>query len=329
MVHHLKKTTFGNLPLGYIRRGNEVLVDEKAAAFVKDYFNELVASRGETLGQVFARVKRRHDIPIARSFSSRGARNKFYIGIIETKGEVYTHAYPRLIEPELFYVVQEKFKPQEKAASQTYLFTKLVKCGAPGCQNFLVREIQKGITYYRCHSTKHSSNTISENMLTEQFQDAAQILTTAKIFMPHFQELVTIREYIYQVCIKAHEWMKYPNIEYVRSLIELIFVEISMLNKRCTFTFQEPFFSLAQGHFEPKISFSFETIKDIVHKFDDIVVEGQNPREAILILCKVARSPEELASRISMDQNELRSLLIQLQLERKIEDDGLGKYKTL
>ncbi len=322
------KLVNGNLPLGYIRRGGAVHIEEQGAAFVRDFFKTLLESNGQTLGKVFALVSKRHSIPVARSFSSRAARNKFYIGIIERDGEVFSHPYGTILEPELFYAVQEKFPPREKSADSVYRLTKAFKCGFR-CDNYLIRELQKGNAYYRCHSKNHLPNSVTEKQLIHDLKEALTVLQFINIYRSGENQLLSIFDYIRYVCIKAADWVEHPDVDSVRALIDLVFTEITVFNKRCTFTYQEPFLSIAEAKYMNKLSFGFDTIKDIVRSLDEVSVGDESPAESILNLCKVAKSIDELATKLSMPQKEIRSLLFTLQLEKKIEDNGLGKYKTL
>lgn len=82
-------------------------------------------------------------------------RDSQYTGIFEHDGERIVGEYERLVDPELFYQVQQVLENHQhpKTLHMEYAYSdKLIKCGL--CGGFLSGTHKKGITYYRCGKKK-------------------------------------------------------------------------------------------------------------------------------------------------------------------------------
>lgn len=102
------------LPLGYVktRKGgcSFVEVDEKNGKMVSFIFNTYV------VGDVSVHDVR--NIGLSLGYNVKGTiwqilNNKFYIGIMEYRGESYNHNYQKLVSPDIFYKCQDILKSKE------------------------------------------------------------------------------------------------------------------------------------------------------------------------------------------------------------------------
>ena len=132
------QSTGGNRPLGY-KTGpdKKFIIDPETATTVRSIF-ELYA-QGQTIAQIIRvlnvkglRTKR------GRPFTNNSLRtvlkNEKYIGVYSYKDEIRIEdAIPPIVEPELFYKVQEMLRYNQKAAAHKnskadYLLTEKLFC---------------------------------------------------------------------------------------------------------------------------------------------------------------------------------------------------------
>lgn len=94
-------------------------------------------------------------LTVVRPGQTAQVRPCFLIGLlrVRTTGEVAQGAHEPLIPTALFERVQQlmKHKTHTKANRHQLLFRRLIRCAS--CKRVIRGEIQKGHTYYRCHST--------------------------------------------------------------------------------------------------------------------------------------------------------------------------------
>jgi site-specific DNA recombinase len=95
-------------------------------------------------------------------------RTTFYFGLIEVKGQTYIGKHQPLITKELFDSVrrraEDRIYPRTKRVNGAdYAFRRMLICAR--CQRSLYAEVQKGNTYYRCHSEGCNGTSVSERSL--------------------------------------------------------------------------------------------------------------------------------------------------------------------
>jgi len=167
----------GSAPLGYKNDANtkNVIIDDSQAHFVKKAF-EMYATELFSLDRICEQLHKqgfvnKFDKKVSKSKLHVTLQNPFYIGKMIWKGETYQGKHKPLIEPELFYKVQEIFSNRKRPRKDkhNFLFSGLIKCGV--CGSSYTTEIQKGkYTYYRCteHYKKHSHNYWREEKLEKE-----------------------------------------------------------------------------------------------------------------------------------------------------------------
>lgn len=119
---------------------------------------------------------------ISRAQVQNILKNPFYIGYFINKGKTYKHNYPRLIDEELFRIVQDTMEGWKRAPSKLYygdkqyLFTSLVKCGCCGsmmtCET-KVKDENHSYNYLKCNKlrSKCSQKPVNEAKILKQLED--------------------------------------------------------------------------------------------------------------------------------------------------------------
>ena len=84
-------------------------------------------------------------------------KNPFYIGMMNSKGQLHPHKYQTLISEQLFYTVQKVIANHHKApvqyAGKPILLRGLISC--KNCNSSVCGDIKKGkYVYYSCHNSK-------------------------------------------------------------------------------------------------------------------------------------------------------------------------------
>jgi site-specific DNA recombinase len=102
---------------------------------------------------------------VTRSGVSVMLRNPFYLGLMRIRktGQVFQGNQEPLISKHLFDRVQDILKGRFNTRTQVheFPFRRLIRC--KGCGYSLIGEIQKGNTYYRCHTKECPTTGIRED----------------------------------------------------------------------------------------------------------------------------------------------------------------------
>lgn len=147
-------------PLGYLNNGaaKPKTLDPKIAPLVRQAF-ELYASRRfslRTLGPELHRLglRRPDGKPYLRNRLSKLLNNPFYSGLIRIKktGEHFAGVHEPLVSRAVFEQVQAVMAGKTNTAVKKHDFLYRRRLTCKGCQYSLIGEMQKGITYYRCHT---------------------------------------------------------------------------------------------------------------------------------------------------------------------------------
>lgn len=186
-------------PVGYLnisRTKNtpaDIIIDEERAPKVKRLFEEY-AKGGRTLQDItnlarsmglyskMCRVKK----TISRAQVQNILKNPFYAGSFKNKGKTYKHNYERLIDKELFDLVQDVMEGRKRAPSKLYygdkqyIFTGLVKCGCCGsmmtCET-KVKDENHSYVYLKCNKLRSecSQKPVNEAIILTQLQKELSI----------------------------------------------------------------------------------------------------------------------------------------------------------
>jgi site-specific DNA recombinase len=118
---------------------------------------------------------------ISRAQVQNILKNPFYIGYFINKGKTYKHNYPRLIDEDLFRIVQDTMEGRKRAPSKLYygdkqyLFTGLVRCGCCGslmtCET-KVKDENHSYNYLKCNKlrSKCSQKPVNEAKILAQLE---------------------------------------------------------------------------------------------------------------------------------------------------------------
>lgn len=148
-------------PPGYLNngKGKPKSIDPVKGPLVRLAF-ELYASRQYSFHELRAELHRqglrtRSGGPLNLCSITAMLRNPFYAGIIrlKTTGEHFAGVHKPLIAISLFQEVQAVLdgKLSKRAIKHEFLYRRLFRCGV--CNTALIGERQKGIVYYRCHTS--------------------------------------------------------------------------------------------------------------------------------------------------------------------------------
>lgn len=132
----------GNRPLGY-KTGpdKKFIVDPDTAPTVRLVFD--LYAQGQTITQIIRQLNEKglrtlHGKPFTQNSLRTLLKNEKYIGVYTYKDEIRIEdAIPPIVEPEVFYKVQEMLKYNQKAAAhknskEDYLLTEKLFCGKCG-----------------------------------------------------------------------------------------------------------------------------------------------------------------------------------------------------
>ncbi len=136
------QSTGGNRPLGY-KTGSDkkFIIDPETAPTVRLVYD--LYAQGQTMAQIIRTLNAKGLRTIrGRPFTNNSLRtllkNEKYIGVYTYKDEIRTEdTIPPIVEPEVFYKVQEMLKYNQKAAAHKnskadYLLTEKLFCGRCG-----------------------------------------------------------------------------------------------------------------------------------------------------------------------------------------------------
>ena len=167
-----------NAPIGYINNGPGELktIDPIHGPLVKKAF-ELYATGNYNLDTLVEQMQRlglkgMHKKRVARNSISILLNNPFYMGIIEVKGTTYNGKHEPVVPPTLFKKVQEVLRrnTNQKVATHDFKYKKLISCHH--CGYSLTGEVQKGFTYYRCHTNGCITKAVREEEIEGYLSDA-------------------------------------------------------------------------------------------------------------------------------------------------------------
>ena len=166
-------------PIGYLDQGGgkPKTLDPKNAPIVKHAF-ELYGTG--TINTIDLSIKlnkmglrNRNENVLKHKNISTMLRNPFYMGIMHIKktGEMFEGKHEALITKTLFDRVQciMDGRYPKRTSKHRFLFQKLIRCS--DCHYYLIGEIQKGHTYYRCH-TKGCPTSLREEMIEQAINNA-------------------------------------------------------------------------------------------------------------------------------------------------------------
>ena len=165
-------------PIGYLDKGagEAKAVDPLKAPLVKKAF-ELYATGNYSTRALLKKInslglRTKSGNEMSLSGMTALLKNQFYLGIIrlKTTEELFIGQHSPLVSQKLFDTVQgilrgRKVVPQK--TSHDFLFRKLLVCRL--CRYRLIGEMQKGNTYYRCHTRECRQKGVREEPINAYF----------------------------------------------------------------------------------------------------------------------------------------------------------------
>jgi hypothetical protein len=146
-------------------------------------------------------LRNRHGGKVSLNGMSTILNNPFYVGIIRIKtvGEYFPGVHEPIVDRQTFDTVQLVLvgKTVVRTHRHEFLFSRMIRCLL--CNRTVMAEVQKGHTYYRCHTKGCETKTIRE----ERIDDAL-----ARAFLPlrlNKKEIDYARRWIIWARAKRHE----------------------------------------------------------------------------------------------------------------------------
>ena len=197
-------------PIGYLDcGGGKVKVpDPKMAGFVREAF-ELYATGNYSLPrlveEMYARgLRNRRGSKVSLNGMSTMLNNPFYVGLIRMRksGECFSGLHAPVVSKGTFDTVQQILDGRTvvRTHRHEFAFSRMIRCTL--CGRTTMAEIQKGNTYYRCHTRDCETKTIREDRLENEL---------TKAFVPlrlNDEEMTYIREWFAWARAHKHERAK-------------------------------------------------------------------------------------------------------------------------
>ena len=167
----------GKPPLGYLTQGGGVRpIDELTAPFIKEAFRlyasgkyslDMLADKMYSLG-----LRTRSGGKLEKEKMSRLLKNKFYIGLIEVKGRVFTGRHESLVPVSLFEKVQAQMskRTSPKTQKNEYKFLHILTCGLCG-KTLRTMTAKHRYHYYACRNKACQMSTIKESEVEQLILD--------------------------------------------------------------------------------------------------------------------------------------------------------------
>jgi DNA invertase Pin-like site-specific DNA recombinase len=172
-------------PVGYVNNGKGKVktIDPIQGALVRKAF-ELYSTKRYTLKTLVAHMeslglRNTKGKSVNLNSLSLILNNPYYMGIIRVKGNLFNGSHEPLVSPKLFKQVQAILRgnTNQKINKHNFKLRKMLSC--KGCGYSLIGELQKGHTYYRCHTkgcvTKGIREITIDNLLLKVYE-ATQLL---------------------------------------------------------------------------------------------------------------------------------------------------------
>jgi DNA invertase Pin-like site-specific DNA recombinase len=197
-------------PIGYLDRGGgQVKVpDPKMAGLVREAF-ELYATGNFSLPrlveEMYARgLRNRRCSKVSLNGMSTMLNNPFYVGLIRLRksGECFPGLHSPLVSKRVYDTVQRVLdgKTVARTHRHEFAYSRMIRCAL--CGRTAMAEIQKGNTYYRCHTRECETKTIREDRLENEL---------TKTFVPlllNDEEMAYVRNWFAWARAHKHERTK-------------------------------------------------------------------------------------------------------------------------
>ena len=136
-------------------------------------------------------LTKRDGRPLSRNMVNAILRRPFYYGLVEVGSEAYAGAHEPLVSRELWDRVQAVLDGRLAKRSyeqRPFVFRRLLECTR--CRRHLYAEVQKGHTYYRCHSEGCQGTCIRESVVLRQVLDVLGSFPVTDRVLDRFNQFV-------------------------------------------------------------------------------------------------------------------------------------------
>lgn len=172
-------------PIGYLDSGGgqPKIPDPKMAPLVREAF-DLYATGNYSLPRLVVEMNRRglRNRPgkmVSLNGLSTILNNPFYTGVIRIKktGESYPGIHAPIVSTHLFEAVHQILhgKTVPRTRRHEFTFSRMIRCAL--CGRTVTAEVQKGHTYYRCHTQSCATKSVREERINSAVESAFQDLT--------------------------------------------------------------------------------------------------------------------------------------------------------
>lgn len=156
----------GKAPIGYLNFTNsddtkDIILDESRTFLIQEMFR-LFSTGNYSVKTILEKMTKQgllsyRNKKLSPSMIHKILTDKFYIGIMTSKGNEYPHKYPKIVSEALFNKVQgiltKRNKRTTKYASKPFIFRGMIKCADCGCS--ISPELKKGkYILYSCTNYK-------------------------------------------------------------------------------------------------------------------------------------------------------------------------------
>lgn len=132
--------------------------------------------------------------PLSRNVVNAMLHRSFYYGLIEVGGTCYPGVHEPLISKELFDRVGAVLQGRVAKRSyeqRPYAFRRMIRCAR--CSRHLYAELQKGHTYYRCHTDGCQGTSHRESALVERVLAGLGEFPVTEAVIERYNELVAAK----------------------------------------------------------------------------------------------------------------------------------------
>jgi site-specific DNA recombinase len=187
-------------PIGYLDqgKGKAKILDPQRAPLVRKLFH-LYATGKYNLNAMVEQARtigltNKNGGPFSRNGLWKTLSNPFFTGLILIRrtGETFPGIHEPLVETSVFKEVQAILHGRAVVATRRlhFEYRRFLRC--EHCGHSLIGEIQKGNTYYRCHTLGCLTRSLRETLLEEQIQEKIAPLTFDTADREHLAERIAV-----------------------------------------------------------------------------------------------------------------------------------------
>lgn len=337
--------SYVNHPEEYESFEGRLILKEPAASVLRDAFQ--LFGNGYTIAEIGRMLDRKYQTDTNRDALHKKLRNPFYAGFVRYGDDIFPHHEPRLVDMETYERCSLKLdENKENNYKNFYSFNKLMYCDYDDCMRIMTGSAHRNRhhgrfggsefrIYYTCNASRdsdkkfHPANSISEVEVIRELSKVVNMMA-ANIAACNPEQPITIEDYTHRLVHKFKEILHSDNVKLINDITALMFKQLSVIDKRLTYSLHEPFKTIYLGKPIEAYSYPMDVIKYILGKnIQDVGVLTGVLGDDILMACAESKLLEEIAEYIKRPEQEIDAVMFDLQLAGKIEQDAFGRYKTI